>query len=184
MTGPWRLPAQKNIGSQTYDLRTDYRDILEIIACFEDTALPEQTRWLVALKLFYVQPVAPEHRYQAMEYLAEFLRCGGEPAAPGPKLLDWQQDADAIIAGVNKVAGKEIRSLPYVHWWTFISWFHAMGEGQLSTLVSIRDKLARGKKLEGWEKDFYRENKRRVDLRPHYTPEELAEQDRLKALLK
>ena len=101
----------------------------------------------------------------------------------GPKLLDWQQDADAIIAGVNKAAGQEIRSLPFVHWWTFLSWFHAMGEGQLSTLVTIREKLARGKRLEGWEKEFYRENKSRVDLKPRYSQEDLAEQERLKQLL-
>lgn len=54
---------------------------------------------------------------------------------------------------------------------------------QLSTLVSIRDKLRRGKKLEKWEQEFYRENKDRVDLKTKYTPDELAEQERLKKLL-
>ena len=183
MTGLWQLPVQKNIGTQVFDLRADYRDVLKIFACLEDPDLPEYTRWLVALALFYQQPVIPENRQAAMEYLAWFLRCGDDPGKPGPKLLDWQQDADAIIAGVNKAAGQEIRSLPFVHWWTFLSWFHAIGEGQLSTLVTIRDKLARGKRLEGWEKEFYRENKSRVDLKPRYSQEDLAEQERLKQLL-
>lgn len=179
----WQLPVEMTIGTQRLSLRADYRNILKIITCLEDPDLPEYTRWLVALELFYEQPVQPQNRQAAMEYLARFLSCGEEPGKPGPKLLDWQQDADAIIAGVNKVAGQEIRSLPFVHWWTFLSWFHSIGEGQLSTLVAIRDKLSRGKKLESWEKDFYRENKSRVDLKPRYSQEELAEQDRLKQLL-
>lgn len=183
MTGLWQLPVQKTIGAQVYDLRADYRDILKIMDCLEDPDLPESVRWLVALELFYTQPIPPEQRQAAMEYLAWFLRGGNDPAQPGPKLLDWQQDADAIIAGVNKAAGQEVRSLPFVHWWTFLSWFHAIGEGQLSTLVSIRDKLSRGRKLEGWEKDFYRENKARVDLKPRYSQAEIQEQERLKELL-
>ena len=83
-----------------------------------------------------------------------FINCGDtETTRKAPKLMDWEQDARAIVADVNKVAGMEIRALTYLHWWTFLSWFHAIGEGQLSTVVSIRDKLRRGKKLEQWEKE-------------------------------
>ena len=97
--------------------------------------------------------------------------------------MDWEQDAHAIIADVNKVAGCEVRSLPYLHWWTFLSYFQAIGEGQLSTLVSIRDKIRRGKKLEKWEQDYYRENKNRIDFKKKYSAEDIAEQERLKKLL-
>lgn len=179
----WQLPTRTQLGGRVFDLRTDYREILQIIDCLEDPDLPEIVRWLVALELFYGQTVPAAHRQAAMEYLAWFLRGGASEDAPGPKLLDWQQDADAIVAGVNRVAGQEVRSLSYLHWWTFLSFFHGIGEGQLSTLVTIRDKLARGKKLESWEKDFYRENKKKVDISPRYSQAELAEQQRLKALL-
>lgn len=53
----------------------------------------------------------------------------------------------------------------------------------MSTLVSIRDKLRRGKKLEKWEQEYYRKNKDRVDLKKRYSAEELAEQERLNKLL-
>ncbi len=88
-----------------------------------------------------------------------------------------------IVADVNKVAGVEVRAVEFLHWWTFMAYFHAIGEGQLSTLVSIRDKLRRGKKLEKWEQEYYRKNKDKVDLKKHYSAEELAEQERLKKLL-
>ena len=117
-----------------------------------------------------------------MAYLADFLTCG-ERGKPGPELINWQLDAPAIIAGVNKAAGCEVRQLEHVHWWTFLSWFHAMAPGQLSTIVSIRDKLRRGKKLEDWEREFYRENKDLVDRQPPETRAEREEKMRLNRML-
>lgn len=184
MSAAWGLPTSAVIGGKTYPINADFRDILEIFSYFNDPDLPESFRWRIALAVFYEGDIPREQRPEAMEYLCWFLNCGSqEEGKPAPKLLDWEQDAKLIIADVNKVAGKEIRALPFVHWWTFMAWFHAIGEGQLSTIVSLRDKLRRGKKLEAWEKEFYRENKARVDMKKRYSAEELAEQARLKRLL-
>ena len=180
---PWELPQTAEIGGKVYQLNTDFRDILEIMGYLDNPDRPVYLRWWIALALFYEGDIPTEHQQEAVEYLAGFISCGETDSKPGPKLLDWEQDAQAIVADVNKVAGMEIRAIPYLHWWTFLSYFHAIGEGQLSTLVSIRDKLHRGKKLEKWEKDFYRENKSRVDLKKKYSAEDLAEQERLKKLL-
>ena len=178
----YRLPEQVSLGGKTYDLNTDFRQILKIFRCFADESLPEVLRWQVALRLFYRQPVAQAQQQAAMEYLADFIRCGAQET-PGKPLFSWEADAGAIIAGVNQAAHQEIRALPYVHWWTFLSWFHAMPPGQLSTVVTIRDKLRRGKKLEPWEKDFYRENKAQVDMKPPETAAERQEKQRLNRLL-
>ncbi len=183
MTPLWSLPERAVFSGTSYTLHTDYRDILEIICYLQDPDLTEFERWEVALALFYEGGVAPEHRQAALDYLAWFIRAGQDEAAPAPKLLDWEQDAPAIIADVNRVAGQEIRALKKLHWWTFLSWFHAIGEGQLSSIVGIRDKLRRGRKLEAWEKDFYRENKSRIDLKPRLSREEIAARDRLNAML-
>ena len=180
---PWLLPESAEIGGTVYELNTDYRDVLEIIQYLNDPDKPNYLRWQIAIALFYEGEIPYEHQGTAMEYLSSFISCGETDQKPGPQLMDWEQDAKAIIADVNKVAGKEIRALPYLHWWTFLSYFQAVGEGQLSTVVSIRDKLRRGKKLEQWEKEYYRENKARVDLKKKYSAEELAEQERLKKLL-
>ena len=181
---PWSLPQTAVIGGTKYKLNTDYRDILEIIGHLNDLENPEWLRWQIAVALFYECVDFPEeHLQEAMEYLSEFISCGDSSTTPAPKLLDWEQDAQIIVSDINKVAGREIRALPYLHWWTFLSYFYGIGEGQLSTVVSIRDKLRRGKKLEKWEQEYYRENKSRVDMKKRYTPEELAEQERLKKLL-
>ena len=180
---PWQLPETARIGNHEYEINTDYREVLQIVQILNNPDMPEFIRWNTAINLFFEGDIPQEHEQEAMEYLAAFIAYGELDAKPGPQLLDWEQDSRAIIADVNKVAGKEIREMQYLHWWTFLSYFFAIGEGQLSTMVSIRDKLRRGQKLEKWDQDFYRENKTRVDLRKKYSAEELAEQERLKKLL-
>ena len=179
----WSLPTSARIGGVEYPINADYRDILEIFQYLDNPDQPEYVRWKVALALFYEGEIPQQHLQEAMEYLVEFISCGDQDTKPAPKLMDWEQDAQVIVADVNKVAGTEIRALPFLHWWTFIAYFNAIGEGQLSTLVSIREKLRKGKKLEKWEQEYYRKNKEKVDLRKRYSAEELAEQERLKKLL-
>jgi hypothetical protein len=180
---PWSLPSEATFGDKSYRIRADFRDILEIIRHLNDASQPEFVRWKIALALFYEDPIPPEHTREALAFFSDFLSYGCHSPTNAPKLLDWEQDAQVIIADVNKAAGTESRALPLLQWWTFLSWFHAIGEGQLSTLISIREKLRSGKKLEKWEQDYYRKNRNLVTLRRQYTPEELAEQEKLKKLL-
>ena len=186
MTG-WDLPEALEIAGRSEPIRADFREVLEVIRLLDDASEPPEARAFLAMGVFYRKFAAlpPALRGQAMEAMLRFLAGGEEDSGPaGPRLLDWQQDLPLIVADVNKAAGCEIRALPFVHWWTFLAWFGAIGEGQLSAVVAIRDKLRRGKKLEGWEREFYQRNRARVDLKPRYTSEELAERERLNRLLK
>lgn len=181
---PWELPQTATVGGVEYQLSTDYRDVLEIIEYLNDPETPELLRWRIAVALLFdCEEFPEEHLQEAMEYLSAFISCGDTSSASGPKLLDWEQDAQVIVADVNKVAGMEVRAVPYLHWWTFLSYFQAIGEGQLLTLVSIREKLRTGKKLESWEREYYQKNPERVILKTKYSAEEEAELDELKQLL-
>ena len=178
----YQLPRTATIGGKKYEIAADFREILRILQVLDEENQPEFMRWQVALQLFYGRAVPWEDQNDAMQYLSEFLRCGAEES-PGPKLLDWQQDAPIIVAEVNRVAAREIREMPFVHWWTFLGWFHAIGDGQLSSLIALREKLRRGKPLEDWEREFYRQNRRRVELPKRRTPQEQAEIARLNQIL-
>ena len=162
------------MGGREYRINTDYRDVLEVIAYLQnEDAL---TGRYVALALFYedFDAMPREDHPQAMEELARFIDLGEEPEegpAP-PKTIDWEQDRTVIVSEINKVAGLEVRSLPFLHWWTFMGWFGAIGEGQLSTVVAIREKLRKGKKLEPWEREYYQQNRGRVDFKRKYTADE------------
>ena len=170
MTGAWGLPMQAELGGVRYAIRSDYRDVLELLRWLNgqaDPALDQSERW-----------------YVATQFLTEFLAAGRrEQPRPGPALMDWQQDAPLIAAGISKAAGQDVRTLPYLHWWSFLAWFDAIGEGSFATVVAIRDKLRRGKRLENWELDYYRTHRAVVELRGVESAEEQAEKRRLLELL-
>ena len=172
------LPEVAVLGGQEIPIRTDFRLCLRLICYLEHGDLPLLLRWQVAVEAFYEAPVAEALLPEAMEFLASFLAGGVQGGGPGVKLLDWQLDAPAILAGVNQVAGQEVRSLPHLHWWTFLSFFHGIGQGQLSLLVGIRQKLRKGQKLEAFEQEFYRQNRAWVRME-HPDPEK----EKLKKLL-
>jgi len=160
----WSLPKTAEFGGKKYSLNTDFRDVLEIISYLTDKNRTEYIRWRIAVGLFYEPEVPDEYLQDAMLYLSKFISYGSVDGKPGPKLIDWKQDVHMIVGDINKVAGQEIRALNYLHWWTFLSYFYGIGEGQLSTVVSIRRKKAKGKKLEKWEQEYYRDNKNVVDF--------------------
>ena len=184
MTDAWSLPTRLTVEGRSYGIHAEYRDILDVIRCLNDRDEPEFLRWYVALALFYREKVAPEHRSAAMAAMTDFIACGQpQTTVPGPRLLDWQRDAGVIVADVNRVAGQEVRALPFLHWWTFVAYFNAIGEGQLSTLLRVRNKLRRGRRLDPWEMDYYRENRALVDGREPPTAQEQAEKARLERIL-
>ena len=168
----WILPKTATIGGAEYAINTDFRDVMEIMDHLNNTEYPQMLRWQIAIALFFEGDIPSEHQAEAANYLAEFISYGEQGKKPGPKLLDWNQDAQMIISDVNKVAGTEIRALPYLHWWTFLGYFYGIGEGQLSTIVSIRNKKKKGKKLEKWEEEFYRDNHDKVDFQRAETAED------------
>lgn len=183
----WTLPRSLDIGGTHQKINADFRDILDIIKHLNDTAQPESLNAYIALNLFYEDfESIPDGCWQeAAEKMMWFINCGESPQVneKKPQMIDWEQDQQMIIADINKVAGQEVRALPFCHWWTFIAWFNAIGEGQLSTVVSIRDKLRKHKKLIDWEKEFYRENRSKIDLKHKYTAQEQAELDEWEKLL-
>lgn len=182
MTDLWSLPKEAALGGKIYPHKTDYRQMLKLMALLERQEMPLRLRWLTALAYFYEVPVPAGQEEAAMAYLGAFLTCG-QKETPGPKLLDWQLDAPEIIADINAVAGQEVRSLPYLHWWSFLSFFQGIREGRLSALVAIREKLNRGKKLEPHEQEYYRAHKDKVRLRPAESAEDAARRRALEALM-
>ena len=164
----WELPTMAVLGGRRFDIRFAWQDALAVMAILEEEG-PVWQRWFRAIDRFYVQRVPDGLLVEAAKFLEHFLTAG-QTAAPGPKRMDWQQDAMEIISDINRVAGREVRETD-VHWWTFLSWFHAIGEGRLSSLVALRCKLARGEKLTEAERAFYAANPQKVRLQTPSDPQ-------------
>lgn len=183
----WALPECVQAGGADRKINADFRDILLVLDTLNDPQVRDYERALIALNLFYddFDAIPRTVWEEAAAAMLAFINLGErEPAGkrPAPRRIDWEQDAAVIISEVNRVAGTELRALPFVHWWTFIGYFSAIGEGQLSTIVGIREKLRKKEKLERWEKDYLMENRSQIELKKRYTVAEQAEIDRINAI--
>lgn len=171
------LPEALEVNGKEYPINADFRDVLDLITQLSNPDRDMSINAFVALSLFFDDfDAMPEADYaEAVQVMFQFLN-GGDPVEEdsqrAPKTIDWEQDRQMIIADANKVAGCEIRALPFCHWWTFLGWFNGIGEGQLSTVVAIREKLRKHKKLDEWERDYYNRNRSKVDFKQIYTAQE------------
>ena len=178
-----RLPKSLNIGGIEYKIRSDFRVALLIFEAFEDPELSEYEKTAIMLECIY--ETVPDDVNEAVRLACWFLDGGDIPKSKpsGKPTFDWKQDEGIFFPAINKAAGKEVRELDYLHWWTFLGYFNEIGEGFFSEVMSIRQKKAKGKKLEKYEREFYAAHKNVIDIKPRYTADEKAEIDRLNSLL-
>ena len=179
------LPKTLTVGGQEWDIRTDYRDILTVMSAFDDPNLESAEKAFVCLKIMYPDfENMPESLYnEAFQAAINFIDYGKGDEGRGVKTMDWEQDAPLLFPAVNKVAGREIRSVEYMHWWTFMGLFMEIQDGIYATVLSLRSKKANHKKLEKWEQEWWQKNVSICKIKPRYSDAEKAEQERLKALL-
>ena len=180
------LPQSLTVNGETYAIRSDFRDVLNIVTAFNDPELEDKDKVFITLFVLYEEfDSIPQEDYEAAFKAAmEFIDHGvKDDNAKSPRVMDWEQDEGIMFPAVNKVAGFETRSAEYIHWWTFMGYFMEISEGVFSSVLSLRLKKAQGKKLEKWEREYWNANKSICVLRPKLTPEEQAEKDRLNALL-
>ena len=170
------LPTTLLVGGVEREIRSDYRAALDIFAAFNDMELNDVEKNIVMLKILFVEDIKPEHINEAIDKAVWFLNLGDTIKSNSDmRLYDWEQDRTMIFSAVNKVCGKEVRSVEYMHFWTFVSFFMEIGEGLFSNVISIREKQQKGKKLEDYEREFYLANKELIDLKRKYDTEIQAE---------
>ena len=189
----WKLPTTLRVGGKDYEIRTDYRAVLDILIAMNDTDIyagmneqeknTEQSMTMLQILYLDFESIPPQHWKEAAEQAIEFIDCGfSSDNKPKPRLMDWNQDAPILIPAVNKVAGKDIRAEKYMHWWTFLGLFMEIGESTFATVVGLRDKKKRRKKLENWEQEFYKNNKSLVDLKVKQIERSEEEKEELREL--
>jgi hypothetical protein len=182
-----RLPTKLNIDGVDMAIRSDFRVALTIFQAFNDPELTEQERSLVMLECLYedISLINEENMATALKMAVWFLDGGSESDENGQqkKVMDWEQDEQLIFSSVNKIAGFETRAVEYLHWWSFLGHFHEIGEGLFTTIINIRTKKSKGKKLDKTEQEFYKKNQKMIDLKRKYSAEEQEEMDKLNQLL-
>lgn len=157
--------------------------MLDALAVLHDDELEPVEQRLACLRIFYPRWQELPDPAEAFAKAMEFVNLG-QPINPEkpPKaaLADWDKDAPLIAPAVDEVLGYSCRQCAYLHWWDFIGAYQNIDpEGLFGTVVRVRSKRRKGKKLDKSEEDFCRDNPDLIEL-PH---KRTAEEERLLALL-
>lgn len=191
----FNLPTSITINGQPYGItnKGDYRMVIDCFLVLNDIELTEEERIISALLIFYDDVNSPDDIStifdkevfpEAVKQMYRFFNCNQKEigAATNHKLVDWEQDEQLIVSAINNVAKTEVRAVDYMHWFTFMGYYTSVGESVLSTVISIRDKIVKGKKLEDYEKEFRNANPGYFEWN-HKTIEELEADKELEAIL-
>lgn len=164
----YELPVTIKANGAVWNIRNqgDYRMVLDCFNALNDVELSREERIVACLAIFLedITDISQVYDLPDIDAIAKemmlFFSCGQEEQGKKEnfRLIDWNKDATLICSAVNKVAGKEIRAEKYIHWWTFMGYYTAVGESSLSTVVGIRYKQSKNKKLEKHEREFINDN--------------------------
>lgn len=161
--------------------KCDYRIVKKVIRALKDIELKDEERIQCALVIFYENYDEIKDVEDAVKQMNFIIDCGNQykgesiptPTDNKPPIMDWDYDWDIIAPEINKVLGYDIRTpRKFTHWWTMIGAYMCIGEGTFNTVVSIRSKRAKGKKLDKWEEEYIREHRKMVELPRKLTAEE------------
>ena len=181
----YELPKSLEVGGEYWDIRTDFRDILNVIAAMNDPDLEDAEKAFVTLYVIYedFEEMPKELYNEAFQKANDFIGRGGKKGNNRTKLIDFEQDEHLLMGAVNRVAGCEVREKEYLHWWTFMGYFMEIGECTYSTVLNIRSKRAKGKTLEKWEREYYENNKEIVNIQERLSTEEIEAMRRLEEMI-
>lgn len=174
----WDLPVSVSINGASHPIRNncDYRVVLDAICALNDNDLTDDEKIMCALFIFYEDVSQIDDFEVAVKEMIKIIGAGEEDKHGSEndlRLMDWEHDFSRLAPPISRVLGYDIRTPDkYTHWYTFIGGYMEIGECVFSTIVSIRLKRSKGKKLEKWELDFLREHRDMVDLPQKLTAEE------------
>ena len=173
----WNLPITVEIDGKEYAIRNkcDYRVVLDVIEALNDEDLEMKYRIECALFIFYEDLSGLKDIQTALTEMMKIINIGEEITEEQhkPRLMDWEHDFMQLAPPISRVLGYSVRDANhYTHWWDFIGAYMEIGECTFSSIVSIREKKTNGKKLEKYEQEFYRKNRKLIDLPNKLTTEE------------
>lgn len=180
----WELPTSLEVAGRDYEIDSDFRTVLRVLAAYEDPELSPSEKQLVCLANIYIDlgSIPAAHLQEAYDAAVRFIDNGQKQGDEGPRAMDWEQDAPLIFPAVNNVAGFEVRLAEYLHWHTFLGYFMEIKDGVFSAVLRLRRKKNKNQKLDKSESEFWRSNQKICVLETKLTAKEQADYDRLNAL--
>ena len=174
----WDLPIAVEINGKSHPIRNkcDYRVVLDVICALNDNELTDEEKVKCALFIFYEDISQIDDFETAIKEMFRIIN-GGEEQEENqeqkPQLMDWEHDFPQLAPPISRVLGYDVRTPDkFTHWYSFLGGYMEIGECTFSTIVSIRSKRAKNKKLDKWEEEYIREHRKMVELPRKLTQEE------------
>lgn len=180
----WDLPTEVTVDGATYHIhnKCEYRVVLDVIETLNDGDYDEKERMVVALMQFYDElnrhNIAEcQHIETLAKAMVDIINCGKHDEnqhGHHQALMDWNHDLPILAPPINRILGYSVRSKDaYTHWYDFVgAYMEIGGDCVFSNVVSIRNKRAKGKRLDKGELEFFREYHDQIILPSKITKEE------------
>ena len=143
------LPDTVSINGTEYEIRTDFRVILEIFVMLDDPDLTDADKTEALIRMFYME--RPPDTEAAIKAFTEFVNPRGSSKSKKPSsqhIISWQQDFDLMVAPINHILGTECRCVEQLHWHTFLAtYLEIPPDSVFARVLRIREKLRHEKKL-------------------------------------
>ena len=132
--------------------------MLVIMQAFADPELQMDEKYDVMLMILYedLDSIPMEATEEAIKQGLWFLDCGQQEddKRPPVKVMDWEQDESLVFPAVNKVAGREVRAVEYMHWWTFMGYFMEIDDGTFFYALAFGRKRQRERNWRNGSRNF------------------------------
>lgn len=167
MNKPWELPESLRVGQNLWPIRSDFCSALDCMVVLEAGDLDEADKADFVCKILYPEweEMFKQGLFQeAVQAAFDFLD-GGRPkktdeesaAEPKGRVMSWTEDGAMIFDAINKRRPVDVR-IEKPHWWTFLGYYLEIDESLFATVLSLRQKIRDGKKLDKSEKEFIQRN--------------------------
>ena len=109
---------------QSYEVDADFRTVLKCLRVLRDEDLRERDRLYLLKQWFFRGQDVPGGLEKFIGFA--FGECR-EPSEQ-PRMMDFEQDADAIYASFLMAYGLDLTEIPFLHWYKFLVLLRLLGE--------------------------------------------------------
>lgn len=167
------LPDAVDVGGASIPVRTGFRTGIQVARAF-DSGLSERVIGQTVLSL-YMPGAHVSDLGAAIEACVWFFRCG-KPRQKGPagRVIDWDHDADTILADFQREYGIALANpATRMHWWVFMALLRGLS-GNSGIQRAMYYRSPRPHDLKGKDADRFDELARAYALPPKTLEEALA----------
>ncbi len=169
------LPKKIKIKNRVYDIRYDYRTIINILLAFEDEELTYNEKIYVMIKNLYVDNIPDEDYEEACLKAIKFIDLNREETSTpkdSKRIYSFTKDGNYIFTGINSTHHIDLEKEENLHWWKFMAMFMDMNSDCMFGEITYYRKRKLEGKLTKEEKKNYEKIKDMIDLEETKKPSE------------